>query len=66
MSALGVARLYADWLDGWVIDQRDHHLAQDIADLGIAVEVTDTMMDDVAVAEALARTTVELADGLPS
>ena len=66
VSALGVARLYADWLDGWVIDQRDHHLAEEVADLGIAVEVTDTMMDDVEVTEALARTTVELAGRLPS
>jgi LPPG:FO 2-phospho-L-lactate transferase len=62
VSALGVARLYHDLLDGWVIDARDAHLATRIEDeLGIRVAVTDTMMDDADVATALARTALELA-----
>jgi LPPG:FO 2-phospho-L-lactate transferase len=62
VSALGVARLYADLLHGWVIDERDAVLAGRIEDeLGIAVAVTDTMMDDVEVATALARTALDLA-----
>ncbi len=61
VSALGVARHYADWIDGWVIDRADEDEADDVLELGIAVEVTDTMMDDVEVAAALARTTIDLA-----
>ncbi len=64
VSALGVARLYADWLDGWVIDERDADLADAIGDLGIAVRVTDTMMDEVEVATALAEVALDLAGEL--
>ena len=65
VSALGVARLYRDLLDGWVIDRRDAHLAPRIEDeLGIRVAVTDTMMDDAEVATALARTALDLATDL--
>ncbi|MBW3658435.1 MAG: 2-phospho-L-lactate transferase [Actinobacteria bacterium] len=64
VSALGVARLYADLLDGWIVDERDAALAPAIADeLGIEVVVTDTMMDDVGVATELARTAVSLCRG---
>jgi LPPG:FO 2-phospho-L-lactate transferase len=64
VSALGVARLYAGLLDGWVVDRRDAELAPAIEDeLGIRVAVTDTIMDDVEVATALARTALELAAG---
>lgn len=64
VSALGVARLYADLLDGWIVDSRDAALAPAIADeLGIEVVVTDTMMDDVEVATALARTALSLCRG---
>lgn len=64
VSALGVARLYRDWLHGWVIDDRDAELEPAVTDLGIAVEVTDTLMDDVEVATALAATTLGLAERL--
>ncbi|MBW3620791.1 MAG: 2-phospho-L-lactate transferase [Actinobacteria bacterium] len=64
VSALGVARLYADLLDGWVIDVRDAALAPRIeAELGLRVVVTDTMMDDVEVATELARTALSLCRG---
>jgi LPPG:FO 2-phospho-L-lactate transferase len=61
VSALGVARHYRDLLDGWVIDRADAALADDIRDLKIACAVTDTMMDDLAVAAALSGTCLELA-----
>lgn len=61
VSALGVARLYADWLDGWVIDTVDAQSAAGIESLGVAVAVTQTMMDDPEVAAELARTVVDLA-----
>lgn len=64
VSAVGVARLYRDWLDGWVIDQQDAALEGPVRELGIEVAVTDTLMDEVAVAAALARTTLELAGRL--
>ncbi|MDP9021552.1 MAG: 2-phospho-L-lactate transferase [Actinomycetota bacterium] len=64
VSAHGVAAWYGQLLDGWVIDEADRDLAGAIEDLGVAVEVTDTLMDDVAVATALAQTTLELARSL--
>jgi LPPG:FO 2-phospho-L-lactate transferase len=47
-SALGVARLYADWIDTFVIDTVDADLAQAIESLGLRVVVTDTIMTDDA------------------
>ncbi|MGH8904061.1 MAG: 2-phospho-L-lactate transferase [Egibacteraceae bacterium] len=61
VSALGVAERYADFLDGWVIDHVDNALKSAVAGLGVHVAVTDTIMDDVEVAEALARTALDLA-----
>jgi len=46
VSAVGVAALYADFLDGLVIDVQDAALAERVAGLGIAVHVTDTIMRD--------------------
>jgi LPPG:FO 2-phospho-L-lactate transferase len=45
-SALGVARLYADWVDTFVIDTVDAGLAPAIEALGLRVVVTDTIMSD--------------------
>ncbi len=64
VSAVGVARHYRDWLDGWVIDQRDRDQADAVTECGLAVAVTDTMMDEVEVATVLARTVVALAGDL--
>jgi LPPG:FO 2-phospho-L-lactate transferase len=61
VSAAGVARFYGDLLDGWVIDRRDASLREGVEVLGLRCAVTDTMMDDVEVAAALARTCLELA-----
>jgi LPPG:FO 2-phospho-L-lactate transferase len=62
VSAFGVARLYNDWLDGWVIDDVDAGLAPDVETLGIEVAVTDTMMTSPEVAASLARAALELAE----
>lgn len=64
VSALGVAVHYADWLDGWVLDDRDAAVADDVRALGVQAVVTDTMMDDPDVAAALARTCLELGEEL--
>ncbi|HEX9890161.1 MAG TPA: 2-phospho-L-lactate transferase CofD family protein, partial [Nitriliruptorales bacterium] len=63
-SALGVARHYADWLDGWIVDQRDARLVPAVEELGLVCRATDTMMDDVDVAVRLARTVLDLASEL--
>ncbi len=62
VSADGVAELYADFLDGWVLDTADAGLAPRVAGRGVRTRVTDTLMRSPAVAEALARTALELAD----
>jgi len=63
-SAAGVAAHYAAWLDAWVLDEADAGHAGAVADLGIEVVVTDTIMDDPDVAADLARTCLELAGTL--
>ena len=47
-SALGVARLYADLVDVFVLDAVDATLAPAIAALGVRTLVTDTIMTDDA------------------
>jgi LPPG:FO 2-phospho-L-lactate transferase len=63
VSAAGVARLYRDFLDGWVIDAVDAAVAGEVADLGVAVAVTDTVMRTVDIATAVARTAVDVGLG---
>jgi LPPG:FO 2-phospho-L-lactate transferase len=55
-SALGVAKLYADFLDVMVIDKADEALAPEIEALGLEVVVTDTIMASMEKKAALART----------
>ena len=45
-SALGVARIYAGLIDGFVIDRADSDLAAAIESLGMTVLVTDAVMHD--------------------
>lgn len=59
-SAVGVAALFADLLDGWVVDEADRDRAGEVAALGVEVAVTDTIMRDVEVTAALARTALAL------
>ncbi|CAN5651624.1 2-phospho-L-lactate transferase [soil metagenome] len=60
VSAAAVAGLYGDFLDGWVIDDADADAAEGLRSHGLKVAVTDTVMDDLDVTTALARTAVEL------
>lgn len=64
VSATGVAAHYAGWLDGWVLDREDAAHEHAVAELGLGVRVTDTMMDEPGVAAALARTCLDLAEEL--
>ncbi|HEX7472531.1 MAG TPA: 2-phospho-L-lactate transferase [Candidatus Limnocylindrales bacterium] len=54
-SALGVARLYAGLVDGFVVDAVDAALGPAVEALGMRVLVTDTVMTDDASRERLAR-----------
>lgn len=64
VSAVGVAHHYGnELLDGWVVDEVDADTLYRLPD-GIVGVATPTMMDDVGVAAALARTCLDLADTL--
>ena len=57
-SALGVATLYADFVDVMVIDNADEALAPEIEALGMACVVTDTIMSSMEKKAELARTVI--------
>jgi LPPG:FO 2-phospho-L-lactate transferase len=59
-TALGVARLYAEWVDVFVLDNADVDLAPGVETLGLRVAVTDTIMSDDAARARLARDVLEL------
>ena len=66
VSALGVARHYGAWVDGWVIDVRDAQLRGAIEREGKAVLITDTVMSDRSKSVRLAKRVVSFARALAS
>jgi LPPG:FO 2-phospho-L-lactate transferase len=56
VSAVGVANLYRDFVELFVLDQRDADLAPKIAALGMRPLVTDTIMRSPTQSRRLART----------
>ncbi len=64
VSAVGVARFYADWIDGFVFDERDAELLPSVEALGLAASAVDTIMVDASVSEAVARAALGVADRL--
>jgi LPPG:FO 2-phospho-L-lactate transferase len=58
-SAVGVARLYADFADALVLDREDAALADDVESTGVRAVVTDTIMRDAASRRALAQATLD-------
>jgi len=64
VSARGVAGFYREWMDGFVLDERDAAQAADVEALGFGTAVVDTLMRDVSISESLARTTLRLAHSL--
>jgi LPPG:FO 2-phospho-L-lactate transferase len=58
-SAAGVARFYTGLLDLFVLDERDGELAPMIAETGIAVAMTDTIMRTVDDKKRLASSVVD-------
>jgi LPPG:FO 2-phospho-L-lactate transferase len=64
VSALGVARYYKEWVDGFVLDAQDVGLARDIEALGLKVKVADTMMRNDADKRRVARDVLDFVDEL--
>jgi LPPG:FO 2-phospho-L-lactate transferase len=58
VSAVGVAGLYRDFLDTFVIDTQDHQQKSLLEELGVSVIVTDTIMSDMEKSIALAKVVV--------
>ncbi len=63
-SALAVAEHYADFINGFVLDERDAELKEQIENLGMGVLVTDTLMKDDDDRARLACEVVTFADQL--
>jgi LPPG:FO 2-phospho-L-lactate transferase len=63
-SAVAVAKHYADFLNGFVLDERDAHLEPHVAALGIGVLTTDTLMHDADSRARLACEVIGFADRL--
>jgi LPPG:FO 2-phospho-L-lactate transferase len=64
VSARGVARLYRDFADGFVLDERDARERADVEALGLRARAVDTIMRDAAAAARLAEVALELAAAL--
>ncbi len=61
VSALGVARMYEGLIDGLVIDDQDRGLAAEIESLGIAVRITDSIMNTIEDRKRLGRDVLDFA-----
>lgn len=61
VSALGVARMYADWLDVFVLDEKDAELAAGVEALGLKCWVLPTWMKGLEDRTELARNLLQLA-----
>jgi LPPG:FO 2-phospho-L-lactate transferase len=64
VSALGVARYYKEWIDGFVLDAADAAMARHIEALGLTVKVADTMMRNDADKRRVARDVLDFVDEL--
>ena len=62
VSALGVARHYRPWIDGYVFDQCDAAIEGEVEALGLSTRVTDSIMVNPDAAARLAAATLELAE----
>lgn len=61
VTPLAVAEHYGDVLDGFVLDERDAAIEQDLAALGLPTLVTDTLMKTLDDRQRLARATLAFA-----
>lgn len=60
VSAYGVAKLYEDFLDDFIIDRVDEELKDEIESLGVRVTVTNTIMEGIEDKVHLAKIALEL------
>jgi LPPG:FO 2-phospho-L-lactate transferase len=60
VSAAGVAAMYADILDAFVLDTRDEALRSRVSDLGLAVRTAETIMNSAQARVDLARAVMEM------
>lgn len=60
VSAAGVAAIYADILDAFVVDEKDEALRSRISGLGLAVRTADTFMSTAQASRNLARSVIEM------
>lgn len=63
VSPVGVARLYRDYVDVFVLDRRDAALAPRVAALGMHPVVTDTLMSSPGKSRRLAATVLQAVRG---
>jgi len=61
VSALGVARIYADVAGAFVLDEQDRDLAPAVEALGLRARTAATIMRDAASRSALARAVIDAA-----
>ncbi len=62
VSAATVAYYYRDFLDGFIVDIQDRDMVQEIQQFDIAVEVSNTLMTDLASKKELAKTVLEFSE----
>ncbi|MGA7688473.1 MAG: 2-phospho-L-lactate transferase [Jiangellales bacterium] len=60
-SALAVAGLYADVLDGWLVDSSDAAVLGDLDGVGVAARAVPLLMSDAATTRAIAAEALDLA-----
>lgn len=63
-SAAAVAGLYADLLDGWLVDSSDAGAVATVEDLGVRCRAVPLLMRDVGAAADMARAALHLAEQL--
>jgi LPPG:FO 2-phospho-L-lactate transferase len=62
VSALGVADLYRDWIDGFVFDLKDEKLLPEVEGLGLQAVALDTLMSSAEISENVARAALSVAE----
>lgn len=63
VSAYGVASLYSDFLDAFILDFRDSMLARRVEELGVRVLTTDTLMTSLEAKKRLAEAALHMIRG---
>ncbi len=62
VSARGVANLYRDWVDAFLLDEVDREQIPEIEAMGMRVAATDTLMVDVDASMRVAQAALDLAE----